>query len=331
MARSKRFRDKVEDLVVEGYKKGLWQSLIINTSILLVLAISFVSIDKKIVPISLVFSTPEEVEDIDLSDPEPIKIEVAEDALDAPPDDAYMVDTPADEEIMSVNLDCDTPIDINPIREFTPSDLLAGFENQKNVIDPWSEAPNTTGQGKPSRKGSGGTGSGSAGNGRFEKMEERLRKRKARTGDVQVSISWDDLNDIDVWVYVNNNQYSSHISWTNRFDGLGGMLDIDCNVRPTTREPVENIFWPKGSAPAGNYTVFVQRYRMWEEKHSTKVDVRMLFGDKVVNRTVTVTTGDFIKVFTFTKKTSGSPPKMMPLSNASPLMERLMGDPMPGY
>jgi hypothetical protein len=331
MARSKGFRYKVEDLVIWGYKKGLWQSFIINTSVLLVLALSFVSMDSKIMPISLVFSPPEEIEDIDLSEQEEIKIEIAGDVLDAPPDDAYMIDTPADQEIMSVNLDYDTPIDVSPVKEFTPSDLLAAFENQKNAIDPWSEAPETTGKGKPSRRGSGGTGNGSAGNGRFEKMEERLKKRGAKTGDVQVSISWDDFNDIDVWVYVESRQYSNHISWTNRSDAFGGMLDVDCNVHPTTKEAVENIFWPKGSCPAGNYTVFIHRFKNWENKYNTKVDVRMLFGDKVVNRTITVTHDEPIKVFTFTKKSSGSPPKMMPLTNSSPLMDRLMGDAMPGY
>lgn len=329
MARPKGFRYKVEDLVNWGYKNGLWQSLIINISVLLVLALTFVSIDRKTIPIALVFSTLEETQEIDFSKPEPVQIDIVGSADESFVDDSYLVDTPAEGEMISVNLDYDNPVDVSPVKEFAASDLLADLKESKEfAINPWAEAPVDNSRGKPSRRGSGGNGNGSGGNG-FEKIEERLKKYKARTGDVQVSISWDDYNDIDVWVRIESRQYSNHISWTNRQDPYGGMLDIDCNVRPTTKEPIENIFWPKGSSPSGNYTVYIHRYKRWEQNHSTNVDVRMLFDGKVINRRINVAHDNLIKVFTFTKKTGSSKPQI--ISADSPLMDRLMGDPMPGY
>jgi uncharacterized protein YfaP (DUF2135 family) len=41
----------------------------------------------------------------------------------------------------------------------------------------------------------------------------------------------------------------------------GGELDVDMNAGGTTStEPVENIYWPRGRAPAGSYKVYVNFY-----------------------------------------------------------------------
>ena len=104
MARSKGLRNKVKDLVFWGHKNGLWQSLIINTGVLLVLALTFVSIDRKEIPISLSFSTPEEIQDIDFSQPEPIQVDIAGDINESFVDNSYLIDTPANEILGQKNM-----------------------------------------------------------------------------------------------------------------------------------------------------------------------------------------------------------------------------------
>ena len=49
-----------------------------------------------------------------------------------------------------------------------------------------------------------------------------------------------------------------------RFDGRGGMLAVDMNASDEflSNKPVENIFWPEGSSPIGNFVVKVHHYRM---------------------------------------------------------------------
>ena len=38
-------------------------------------------------------------------------------------------------------------------------------------------------------------------------------------------------------------------------------LDVDANVRPETKKPVENIVWPDFKAPPGEYKVYVHHYK----------------------------------------------------------------------
>lgn len=329
MARIKGYREQVEDLVYYGYNKGLWQSLFINTSILLLLAIVYSDIPKKINIVVLTLGEPEQYSDIDMSSSPEIQINNLTDSDSSKESvDEYLVNDPAEGEIVSVNLDIDTPIDTTSVKEFSPTgkELMETLSGQsQNYVDPWSDAP-STGLGKSSRKGSGGNGDG-AGNG-GSKIEKRLAKYRAKTGDVQVSISWDNFNDVDVWVRYEGNGYSSDIGWRNRADRCGGMLDIDCNVSPTTKEPIENIFWPVGGAPPGRYTVYVQRFHQWDKPYSTKVDIRILWDDKIVTRHASLTNNNMIKVFTFTKKYGKNPdsPKIQPET----FMDALLA-PMPSY
>jgi hypothetical protein len=77
------------------------------------------------------------------------------------------------------------------------------------------------------------------------------------TGDVQVTLRWDDNADIDLYVMDPSGEtiYYSHTS-----SASGGQLDVD-NRCPITAGLPENIFWPPGGAPAGTYTVWVDYYQ----------------------------------------------------------------------
>jgi len=80
------------------------------------------------------------------------------------------------------------------------------------------------------------------------------------TGDVQVTLSWSDINDLDLHVIDPNGE---EVYYGNRMSTTGGTLDVDANAacNNTTTSPKENIFWPAGTAPSGTYTVQVVFFR----------------------------------------------------------------------
>jgi len=76
------------------------------------------------------------------------------------------------------------------------------------------------------------------------------------TGDVQVNVSWDLDNDLDLHVAGPNNL---EIYYGNRTDSAtGGTLDLDSNAAcALDHKRSENITWPTSRAPHGTYTVKV--------------------------------------------------------------------------
>ena len=64
----------------------------------------------------------------------------------------------------------------------------------------------------------------------------------------------------------------------NRLGQCGGLLDVDANAHPAmlVPQPVENVFWGKGQAPYGRYTVAIHHYRNWAGPVQTPVEVAVL-------------------------------------------------------
>jgi len=79
------------------------------------------------------------------------------------------------------------------------------------------------------------------------------------TGDVQITLTWRDSNDLDLHVV---DPSGEEISYTNDMSESGGILDVDANAGcgSTSASPRENVFWPPGTAPTGPYTVRVVYY-----------------------------------------------------------------------
>jgi uncharacterized protein YfaP (DUF2135 family) len=75
------------------------------------------------------------------------------------------------------------------------------------------------------------------------------------TGDVQVTLSWDVDSDVDLHVVAPGGE---EIYYGRRRSSTGGELDLDsnaaCNIDGVRNE---NITWPVGRAPQGQYTVRV--------------------------------------------------------------------------
>jgi len=78
------------------------------------------------------------------------------------------------------------------------------------------------------------------------------------TGDVQVTLEWPSNADLDLAV---TDPTGEQISFGNSGPtATGGQLDVDSNVGCTGTGSVENIFWPPGQAPGGDYIVEVNGF-----------------------------------------------------------------------
>lgn len=130
---------------------------------------------------------------------------------------------------------------------------------------------------------------------RNSSIEQRLSKAGAKTGDVQISIAWDTIDDIDLHVtYTSGNALFDMINFMNRVgQSTGGMLDVDMNANNTflTNAPVENVFWPQNKTPNGYFTVYIHFYRSWTSNSSVETRIRVKYGDKILNQTMTAILG----------------------------------------
>ncbi|HPQ69072.1 MAG TPA: hypothetical protein PKW95_08070 [bacterium] len=79
-------------------------------------------------------------------------------------------------------------------------------------------------------------------------------------GDVKVSLSWDTMTDVDLHVYEPSGE---EIYYGHSTSATGGQLDLDsnagCSIDGINNE---NIFWPEGQSPTGDYTVMAH---MWSD------------------------------------------------------------------
>lgn len=100
-------------------------------------------------------------------------------------------------------------------------------------------------------------------------IDAEIRQRVEQAGgqyagvDFRASLIWDTYDDLDLHVIAPSGE---EIYYSNKNSRCGGMLDVDRNAgRLETRKPVENIRWLLGSAPEGNYKVFVRNYSFHED------------------------------------------------------------------
>ena len=88
-------------------------------------------------------------------------------------------------------------------------------------------------------------------------IQSRLEREGGKNGEVQVSLAWDDFNDLDLHLFCPSGE---RIYFNNKKSACGGELDVDMNVRPTSENAVENIVWIE-NAPLGQYKVGVHFYK----------------------------------------------------------------------
>ena len=276
--------------VTAAYRRGFTQSVIINVTALLILSFLVIRPESHSRPIALAMkfeSLHDSDQDLVLSPVAELTMpaEVSEDEeTDAVIVAAVaMLDSPAevavfDEQEDTFALDVENTADLV---DLPTTDLLTEVRSPRTV--PSSHAVL---RGPPRLAQAASWGRGSAGGGGIDgELGRRLQAAGAKTGDVQVSIRWDNVNDIDVHVKVEalTNGRWSLINFMNRFGQCGGLLDVDANAHSAmlVPQPVENVFWGKGKAPYGRYTVAIHHYRNWAGPVQTPVEVAVLVDGQV--------------------------------------------------
>ena len=111
-----------------------------------------------------------------------------------------------------------------------------------------------------------------------EDIMERLKDVKAGSGGIQLSLAWDNYNDLDLSC---TEPDGTVIDFEHRRSPSGGNLDVDMNAAPQSNRPVENIFWPLGQARRGTYGVYADYYRRHTDS-SEKVEftLRVVVGEE---------------------------------------------------
>ncbi|HEY6225645.1 MAG TPA: hypothetical protein VI282_00835 [Verrucomicrobiae bacterium] len=107
----------------------------------------------------------------------------------------------------------------------------------------------------------------------LDDFSERLRQAGARSGDVQISLEWKNVNDLDLHVIDSSGE---RIFYNHRNSQSGGHLDVDMNANQLTARPVENVYWPEQGAPRGTYKVEVVHFANHGARDPTEFNVRVV-------------------------------------------------------
>lgn len=276
------------NLIVYGYKYGVWQSTIIHTFILLLLSLIVIK-DNPVKPIKLSLSfddsqlSSEIVDTIAISLPDEVVDQNTQNDFETIP----KIDS--NDTISDINLELikkeytDTDPAMSQLMQIVISDTnatsdIVGASNNNTdynvgelIPGIFSNNPNNQHQYTGSFLGNQGRNNDSE----SADIDNRLRRAGAKTGDIQISIGWDTIDDIDLHVMFNNRFGESYICWMSRIGVNNGMLDIDMNANPAylTNKPVENIFWPNNQSPEGNYVVGIHNFRNWSGNKNTQVTI----------------------------------------------------------
>ena len=110
----------------------------------------------------------------------------------------------------------------------------------------------------------------------------RFGEYGAKIGDVQFSLVWDNNNDLDLIVKTPKDEL---IHRTRKTSSCNGVLDLEMNMKPESKAPLENIVWEGITAEKGEYAIFVwhrKRHGMLRGKDPTKFTIRMANGSNEV-------------------------------------------------
>ncbi len=138
-------------------------------------------------------------------------------------------------------------------------------------------------------------------------------------GDVQILLSWDNYNDLDL---ICTDPYGESIFFESPMVSSGGQLEIDMNVEyPDSKTPIENIYWRPGSAPDGTYNVYLLYYKRHEANiDETPYHVKVIYRGTTEDYTGVIRKGDdAIHICSFTLGTVGNNPRD---PNISPINDK---------
>jgi len=128
-------------------------------------------------------------------------------------------------------------------------------------------------------------------------LDQRLEREGGKTGAVQVSLAWDDYNDLDLHLFCPSGE---RIYFNNKNSDCGGELDVDMNVKPVSNNAVENVVWPR-NPPKGTYKVGVHFYKYHKKrrtKKQTKYRLRVSIFGKIQEYSGMIKYGSAIQMVT---------------------------------
>jgi len=127
-----------------------------------------------------------------------------------------------------------------------------------------------------------------------DEFTKRLNREQGKSGDIQVTLLWNNYNDLDLHCIDPSGQ---EIYYLNKSSSIGGLLDIDMNAGGNrSNEPIENIFWAKGNAQKGHYKVMVNYYANHGDHDPTDYKVRVVIDNQSKEFEGSLTKGDYKKV-----------------------------------
>jgi len=302
-------RSRLKEVVQKGYNRGIWQSAIIHQLLFIILI--FIVIESpptdKMGAITINFSDPKPTLTIEPAlelDFDSMSNDIEKSIEESSSlSEIFNSETPklaVEKSESEPEKELEQQIDKFEIEDITPEDLMAEVvekvEDEKPSI--FDKKPSKSKNNKRGEKiastssgnaltrmikagtklGDGiprsllGMGKGMSSGGKAGDAEARLKFYGAKTGDIQVSLIWNTVDDIDLHV----SDGIQVISWKNRRSVTGGMLDIDMNAQgPNSNRPIENIFWPFNTAPRSHYVVAVHFFRAWSNNRAVPVKVRI--------------------------------------------------------
>lgn len=137
------------------------------------------------------------------------------------------------------------------------------------------------------------------------------------SGDVEISLSWDNYNDLDLMCTDPNGEM---IWFNNKTARSGGKLEIDMNVEyPGSTRPIEHIFWPSGQAVEGTYNVYVKYFRHYGQANgSSPYSVKVKYNSQVEQyEGILEKVGDVVQICSFTIGNPTSNPYRQPAPPSS--------------
>ncbi len=109
----------------------------------------------------------------------------------------------------------------------------------------------------------------------------------AGTGKLQVSITWDQLNDVDLHLYEPNQ--GEHIYYAHRISDAGGELDVDsnpaCSIDGINNENITYKDTSNVTVPAGEYEVWVHLWSNCSIPDNTNYVVTARFNGQLIQPT----------------------------------------------
>ena len=114
-----------------------------------------------------------------------------------------------------------------------------------------------------------------------EETQNRLEREGAEVGEIEIALSWDNRNDIDLSC---KDPKGEVIYYSNKRSRSRGELDVDMNVfyGQAVTNPIEHIRWLSGDALEGKYEIYVHHFMQHVAgTESTSFAIELKFGKQV--------------------------------------------------